>query len=687
MYAADQFREVFKDNFKAAQLYRKAFETYPTSEAAQSEYMAVRLQGTTTSNEEAFSFLEEASNTLHSDSFVELALAFEYLSPDLGQAKKYFRRAIDDAPTSLEHVADTIMYARFYLERVEFRLDDARDVYRDLLRFDTNRAEVLNSMYMNRILAQDYAGAQRALVELIDYEEHDSLNSVANELSLGRERAYLRQSMDAQADAESFRERNPFLTYWEDAFGISLAVAIEFSHDSDVLTGNTKEQLAIVASRLRRPGANNYLLAIEGHAEPSEQDTSLSRRRAEAVAAYLSQTLHVERENIQISWPGTKPPVVPIAISPTIRSNRIVEIRPVGNLTEPRISVTPALVSDHQIAIAPSGRQIAIGQNPVQLWDVERQIKLRDFDLGYAPAFSPDGRYLAIVSKSTVRILDVFTGTSIALFRELGTIGRIAWEPRGHRLIYASANRLIMVDAVRRIRIRSLILKRAINTRDYVWTKGGQIVTAQPRDDKVRVWDAEDFHLIKELSGVNWVHALGQTHDSSYVVAADNESTLTVWDTTNWTARQMRLNVAPDDIIAHPNQPIVLLNNWSGKFENRAVAIDVQRMQITAFREAGEQRVRYQYSPDGQHVYGAKANGVEIYDGATLESSGAFEQNSFPALGAVSSSKAGKLITYDISKIHSWDVRTGRETHNWSLGARTVINDPDDEEVHFIILY
>ena len=102
-----------------------------------------------------------------------------------------------------------------------------------------------------------------------------------------------------------------------------------FETGSHVLTLEAQRQLNEVAKALHDERLAKVTIIIEGHADSSgdsEQNLTLSARRAGAVASYLTNRWQVPWEKITVRWYGEDRPVAPNGTPEGQRKNRRIEI-------------------------------------------------------------------------------------------------------------------------------------------------------------------------------------------------------------------------------------------------------------------------------------------------------------------------------------------------------------------------
>ncbi|MEH0069907.1 OmpA family protein [Pannonibacter sp. Pt2-lr] len=365
---------------------------------------------------------------------------------------------------------------------------------------------MLVELVKNRVWAQDYAKARSYLDEAAG----------AKGLSgswLSTWQRLLGTAEVLENERQTFLKANPFLKDWEARIGASLTLAVEFETNSDVIRPDTYPALDKAAGALNAPGGEKYIFLIEGHTDSRGSDEinlPLSARRAQSVAAYLETRHGIPASRLRTAGHGAGQPIAGNDSEAGRQRNRRVEIRPYGNVSAPEIAVTGRLDAGG-LRLAPGGRLAATGFEPVQLWDLQQKVKLRDFYRGGDQrAFSPNGRYFASVSKytevsgSVTYTLDVYdtkTGHAVAQVHGEAEIAKLAWSPYSDELAYTDAEGFLKIYNVQSRNQRAVT--RLSTTRisgPLVWLAGsGKIVAGQAQREGIRVFDGKTLQMERHL--------------------------------------------------------------------------------------------------------------------------------------------------------------------------------------------
>jgi WD40 repeat protein len=165
-----------KNYMVAFAMYQKAFVTYPTAEDALGAYRVITKAYPIESFKGvvAIDFLLHANEVLPENPAIlhELAVLMSSLNK-LKEASRYFNLAINATLTEKDRISETIKYAQIVLEDHNLDFDTAKERYEQLL---TNANEtgvayetLLSALYWNRLDANDYRGALKALDRQTDF--------------------------------------------------------------------------------------------------------------------------------------------------------------------------------------------------------------------------------------------------------------------------------------------------------------------------------------------------------------------------------------------------------------------------------------------------------------------------------------------------------------------------------------
>lgn len=335
------------------------------------------------------------------------------------------------------------------------------------------------------------------------------------------------------------------------------------------------------------------------------------------------------------------------------------------------------------LAVSPDGTLMALGNMPMQLWDVRRRTKLADLGRAGNSKFSPDGRYLATISNFTAEgnyrtceliIHDVATrrihardavlcDTSAVAIRDL------AWNPNGTKVAYAGAGvALTIYDVQKKRRVRKASGADLVFN-GLLWTADNRILTGQATADHLTIWDADSLAVVRKLPGVDWPHALARTADSRFIAAIDDKRVLSVWDTRTWTRKQAKVPAwGVDSLVTHPKSDELLL---LGDDQLTLSRFDLRTMKVVGQQSSREEATAFAYAPDGKTVYRGSAAGIELLRSDTLATTDLWR--AVEPAKAVSDVKNGYFVSFDATGTHVWDVRTGSRKADLPLVAEKLL--------------
>ncbi len=154
----------------------------------------------------------------------------------------------------------------------------------------------------------------------------------------------------------------------------------------------------------------------------------------------------------------------------------------------------------------------------VRLWQVEDGRLIRTFDAGpvtggLTPAFSPDGRLLAIGNRNaTTGIFDVTTGDLLFdLPKKMSQ--ELQFSPDGKTLavVYVDAS-----VALWQVADGSLIAERKTPAEELYtvdWSPDGSLLATAGLKGKITIWDPRDLSVLRELPAPEWVISVKFTPD------------------------------------------------------------------------------------------------------------------------------------------------------------------------------
>lgn len=269
------------------------------------------------------------------------------------------------------------------------------------------------------------------------------------------------------------------------------------------------------------------------------------------------------------------------------------------------------------LALSPDGKLLALGTDPIRLVEVSTHNLIANLGQGTRYRFTQDGRYLVILGDSGITVREVATGRAV---------GRAAhWRPQSFRDFAISPDGTQLAAADFRGHLyrfdlpgMKLVKARVITAQPlaaYVaWLKGGDIVTASATERVVRRWNPETLASDGKLDGVDWVHVLETSPSGRYLAAADNTSTLHIWDTQSgmeWKHTALPMTFA-GQIAFSPKEDQLIANQWNGG--GMAAVVSLKGGEPVMLDEGIN--AYHAYSPDGRTVYRADA-GLQVLNAKT----------------------------------------------------------------------
>jgi WD40 repeat protein len=148
------------------------------------------------------------------------------------------------------------------------------------------------------------------------------------------------------------------------------------------------------------------------------------------------------------------------------------------------------------VAYTHDGRKLALGwTDACVVVDADTGKTLQRFPLkgyGFAVAYSPDDRWLAVVEGSDILILDARTGDiANRLEGHAGEVFSLAWNPDGTRLASGGRDRVIRIWDPR-TGARLLDLRGHTDyVKDLDWSPDGKTLASASGDNTARLWRSE----------------------------------------------------------------------------------------------------------------------------------------------------------------------------------------------------
>ncbi|MCT4557145.1 MAG: caspase family protein [Pelagimonas sp.] len=620
---------------------------------------------------------------------------------DPEKARAYGQRAIETAATNTERQT-AIRDNLFFLEQITDFDEGARLIETHMPQMDRdNRIELLSFYIDNRIAAKDFSHAAR----LIEQAEPDF-----SAAWLDGRRYRLASAIQLAESRDRYFEENPFLADWERKFGESLRVSVEFDTGKATLRPEGRRVLDQAASALTAPGAEDYVFLIEGHTDSTGTDDvnlPLSRDRAGAVEGYFSEHAGIAAERLQTVGFGPRIPAATNATDGGRQINRRVEIRPWGSIAAPQI-VTNGWVAAEDLRLSPDGRTAVVGSNPMQVWDLQRMVRLHELPLGDGTReISPNGRYVAAASSfadaagtETHRLIiyDLRTGLPHSSLILNWAPYDLSWSPFSEELAWIDDAGNIDIYNLRDRRKRDTF--RAHTNRisgQLFWSRDGREISVAPaQSDFLTIFDATTLDPKTTYRNTGWLHSLMETPDGKYLVATDNKYNVVAWDKgTGQEVLRQRLPMGGWGARMHPTQPwIMVVDSFTN--QTKLMLVEIPSGQVLA-SHTGPKTVEMPggFTPDGSRFLTAYHDEIVYFDTATLKPVARQTGHAVRGHDLTKIPDTDLMVSRDDRGSGVWNLGNGRRVHridvavtlpwqSFSADGRTLINaDPSGKIVLF----
>ncbi len=659
----------FNLNRDAHNLLRAAYDMAPSPEAAQDAFGAI-------GNDDFDAGIAVLNRGLRDfpNNYLVLSSAtwaWTDFKLDPAKAEDYGKRAIAMAPTQ-NQLDDAIdQYADFVKEAALY--DRAVPVFeRALQETDgTPRRNILGDYIDNRIHARDFGTANRLLDRAKDMGGF-SENWIATRDNR------IRTALRLQGQRDRFFAENPFLQDWEQRFGDSLRVTVEFATGKADIRQEGFGVLDQAAAALKSRGAENYVFLIEGHTDSTGTDAvnlPLSDARAKSVERYFVDNAGIAAERLQTVGYGPRIPLATNATDSGRQTNRRVEIRPYGNISAPRIA-TSGWLNARDLVLSPDGRFAVTGNTPTQVWDVERMLRLHQLPIGASTrAISPNGRYIAMkssflgVTGSTdhmMYIYDMRTGLVHSQLPNSITVDEISWSPFSDALAYTDRTGFLRVYDLASRSFRGVTKMGTIRgSEEMAWSgDGNHIVVKVPRTSSATVFDAKTLQPLRTLPNAGWLHGLVSTYDGKYMIGMNNSYELITWQTSDWReVGRQRMPAMTFKLTAHPTEHKVMI---ADAFNNstRLALVEVPSGRVTARYQGDPDQILYGgFTPDGGHYVTALDDQITYFDTRSLTIDRRKDGTAHSGKGLTMVPSHDLVMSRDTEGTSVWSVKTGRRVH------------------------
>jgi len=327
--------------------------------------------------------------------------------------------------------------------------------------------------------------------------------------------------------------------------------------------------------------------------------------------------------------------------------------------------------SDRVLSVAwsPDGSKVATASydQTAIIWDAvtgRELVTLRGHEYAVlSVAWSPDDSKLATGSDdNTVGIWLAGTGAKLAVLRGYQRIvWKVAWSPDGKWIAVATGNSVRILDAEQFTELRGLDGHQA-DVRSVAWSPDGTRLATASYDNTARIWDLHSNLEPLIIRGhQDYVLDVAWSPDGRTLVTASFEGVAKLWDS--------RSGREWGSVLEH--QYPILSVSWSPKGDNLASASDDGAVRVGVLRGGWELAVFQghpapawcvRWSPDGARlISGSDCPVAKVWDANSGRELFALDGDAMYIESVAWSPDGRKLATSANATAQIWDAATGRD--------------------------